>query len=478
MILNVAKKSGLTGHGVSKGVTMNGKAEQKTLRVGYGSAYENDKIEQGVTIAEKGEVRYLCFDTLAERTLAFAQQRKLADPTKGYNPLTEERLRATLPHCVKNKTKIISNMGAANPIAAADAATRVVEEMGFSGITIATVIGDDVRDLLTPEMMVWETGEPLEKLKGEIVSANAYLGADPIVAALELGADIVITGRTADPSLFLAPLIYEFGWKKDDWNLLGRGIVLGHLVECASHVAGGSYFDPGYTEDIPDPAHLGAPIVEVWENGEGVISKVRGTGGRINVHSCKAQLLYEVHDPSHYITPDVVADFSQVTFEQMGDDAVKVRGGGGKQRPDKLKVTIGLKEGYIGEGQIGWGGPGCYEKAKIAANAIRNNLRKFSDEIEELRFDFIGVNSIFGEMAPEPSSQPNEVRLRVAGRTRNPEIADRIGYETELMYFGPVGAGGAARNIRQVMGMYSTLISRDKVPLRIISRRSIMQEVK
>ena len=192
----------------------------KKIRIGGGSAYEGDRLEPAVLLAEKGDIDYLCFDTLAERTLGFAQQKKLADPAKGYNPMTEARVRSVLPTCIKNGIKIISNFGAANPAAAGDVVVKLIEDMGFSGVKVATVMGDDVTHLLTPDLQIWETGEPLGNFKGEIKSANAYIGADPIVTALNAGADIVITGRGADPSLFLAPLMYEFGWTKGDWDLL------------------------------------------------------------------------------------------------------------------------------------------------------------------------------------------------------------------------------------------------------------------
>lgn len=225
------------------------------VRLGAGSAYEMDRIEPAVLLAEKGDINYLCIDSLGERTLALAQRRRLADPTRGYCPTLEVRTRAVLPYCVKNNIKMICNSGAANPISGADLVMKIVQEMGFTGLRVATIIGDDVLHLLSQDLKVWETGDPLNKLKGKIVSANAYIGAQPIVAALKQGADIVVTGRCADPSLFLAPLIYEFGWKDDDWDLLGAGTVIGHLLECTAQCTGGNYLDPGYTEDVPELAH-------------------------------------------------------------------------------------------------------------------------------------------------------------------------------------------------------------------------------
>jgi hypothetical protein len=450
----------------------------KNIRVGGGAGFEEDIFEPAVILAQSGNIQYLGFETLAERTLAFAQKRKLEDPTKGYNPLTEARVRAVLPACVKKQVKIISNFGAANPLGAAEVVARVIQEMGYSGLKIATIIGDDVRHLLTPDSEIWETKDSFGKLQGEFVSANAYIGAEPIVTALEAGADIVITGRAADPSLFLAPMMYEFGWRKDDWDLLGAGIVVGHLLECSPYVTGGYYFDPGYTEDVPDIANIGYPIAEVYEDGEAIITKAPGTGGVVSPNSCKAQLVYEIHDPSSYLTPDVVADFSNVKLEQVGKDQVRVSGARGRERPTTLKVTVGVMEGYIAEGELGWAGPGSYEKAKVTAEAIKKRLEPIGSDIEELRVDFIGVNSIFGSIAPQPASAPNEVRLRIAGKTTKEEVAKKIIYTFGFLMAAPVGAGGPRTNIRPVLGLYSTLMPREKVVTKVFTQRIDIHEVK
>ncbi len=452
--------------------------EGKKIRIGGAAGFEEDIFEPAVTLAESGNIQYLCFENLAERTLAFAQNRKKEDPTKGYNPLTEARMKAVLPACVKNNVKIISNFGAANPLGAADVVRKVIQEMGFNGLTIATVIGDDVRPLLTPNLKIWETKGPLNELYGEVVSANAYIGAEPIVTALEAGADIVITGRTADPSLFLAPIMYEFGWGKDEWNLLGAGTVCGHLLECAAYVTGGYFYDPGYTEDVPNLANIGYPIAEVYEDGEAIITKVTGTGGIVSPNTCKAQLVYEIHDPTNYITPDVIADFSNVKLEQAGKDQVKVSGAKGFERSGTLKVSVGIMQGYIAEGELGWAGPGSYEKAKITAEAIQKKLEPIRNEIEELRVDYIGLNSTFGSVAPKPESPPNEIRLRIAGRTKNEEIARKILYAFGFLMAAPLGAGGGKTNLRPVLGIYSTLIPREKVAIKVITDRIGIYEVK
>jgi len=450
----------------------------KKIRIGGGSMTELERFEPAVLLAKEGDIQYLCFENLAERTLAFAQRRKLENPTQGCNPDIEDRMRSVLPVCAAKGIKIITNAGAANPEAGAERVLKVIRELGLSGIKVAMVLGDDVRQLLDPALSIWETGKPLGDLAGEPVSANAYIGAAPIVKALQLGADIVITGRCADPSLFLAPLIYEFGWPEDDWHLMGAGTAIGHLLECSAYVTGGNYFDPGYTEDVPDLAGIGYPIAEVYPDGSAIITKVSGSGGIVTPNSCKAQLVYEIHDPQNYMTPDVTADFSYITLTSAGKDRVKVAGARGKERPENLKVSIGVMEGYIAEAERGWAGPGCYEKAKAAAASVEANLTPIKPEIDELRVDFIGVSAIFGPVAPEPVAPPNEVRVRIAGRTKTEQTARKILYECRHLLFGPVGTGGTRDVVRPVLAIYSTQIPRNRVPVNVIVYETTIAEVK
>src|SRR6202040_3351827 len=257
---------------------------------------------------------------------------------------------------------------------------------------------------------------------------NAYLGAGPIVEALGGGADIVITGRASDPALFLAPIIHAFGWPMDDWNLLGKGIVAGHLLECAGQVTGGYFADPSY-KDIPDLARLGFPIGEVGEDGSLVITKVEGSGGAVTAQTCKEQLLYEVHDPTRYLQPDVTADFSQVKVEEIGKDRVRISGGRGSQRPGTLKVSVGYVDSFIGEGQISYAGPGAVARGRLALDIVRERLKLTGVAASELRFELIGVDSLHGaqvstqvvstQVVSTRANEPYEVRVRVAGRTEN-----------------------------------------------------------
>ncbi len=283
------------------------------LRLGAGAGFQGDRIAPAVDLAERGKLDYLIFECLGERTIALAQQARSVDPTKGYDPLLERRMRAVLPACVRNSTRIVTNMGAANPLAAAEKTRAVARELGLTGLKVAAVMGDDILDEIG-EFVLDETGNRASVLGDRLVSANAYIGIDGLVAALDAGADVVICGRASDPSLFLAPLVHEFGWARDDWTRLGRGILVGHLLECAAQITGGYFADPGF-KDVPDLANIGHPLAEVDRDGNAVITKLEGTGGRVSRATCIEQMLYEIHDPARYLPPVVFAYFSMVIFE-------------------------------------------------------------------------------------------------------------------------------------------------------------------
>ena len=310
-----------------------------------------------------------------------------------------------------------------------------------------------------------ETGVAVADLGNRIVSANAYIGAQPIAEALANGADIVITGRAADPSLFVGPLIHEFGWAMDDWRRLGQATLIGHLLECAGQVTGGYFADPGY-KDVPGLARLGFPIGEVSEDGSVVITKVAGSGGQVTPATCKEQILYEIHDPTRYFTPDVIADFATVTVEEIGPDRVRVQGASGSPRPETLKVSLGTIEGFVGEGQISYAGPGARARGELALDIVRERLRLTGVRISALRFDLIGVNALHGNRLSGNDSrhEPYEVRVRVVGRTDSLDEAVRIGNEVETLYTnGPAGGGGVTKSAREVVGILSTYIPRDLV---------------
>ncbi len=435
----------------------------KTVRIGSGAGFSGDRIEPALELAEHGAIAYLGFECLAERTIALAQQARLADPDSGYDPLLTARMEAVLAPCIRRGIRILTNMGAANPRAAAAEVARIARKLGLTGIKIAAVTGDDVlsRIQAAPHPLLERPGETTASIRDRIVSANAYLGVAPMVRALAADADVVITGRVSDPALFMAPLVHEFAIPMDDWDALGRATVVGHLLECAGQVTGGYFADPGY-KDVPDLAKLGFPLAEVAADGSAVITKVAGSGGAVSLRSCKEQLLYEVHDPARYYQPDVVADFSAVRLEPDGADRVRVSGGRGAERTGTLKVSIGYRDSFIGEGQISYAGAGALSRARLAIEIVRERLRLTGVAVRELRCDIIGVDAL--HRGPEPAAEPAEARIRVTGRTDSLAEAARIGNEVETLYTnGPAGGGGAWKSAREVIGVVSTLIPESAV---------------
>ena len=433
----------------------------RTIRIGSGAGYSGDRIEPAIELAAKGDLQYLVFECLGERTVALAQQARLKNPDGGFDPLLEERMRAVLPICAAKGIKVVTNMGAANPWAAARKTAQVAASLGLPKLKVAAVIGDDVFEACKDrDLPLLEIDGSIKSLGNRIVSANAYLGAEPMVAALQGGADVVITGRASDPALFLAPMIDAFGWQMDDWQMLGRGTVAGHLLECAGQVTGGYFADPGY-KDVAGLARLGFPIGEVGEDGSLVITKVAGSGGAVTARTCKEQLLYEVHDPARYMQPDVIADFSQVRVEEIAPDRVRISGGRGAARPETLKVSVGYVDSYIGEGQMSYAGPGAEARARLALEIVRERLQLIGARSSELRFDLIGVDALHGERLAQ-GHEPYEVRLRVAGRTETLAEAVRIGNEVETLYTnGPAGGGGAFKSARDVVAVASVLLRRE-----------------
>ncbi|MCJ8176333.1 DUF1446 domain-containing protein [Pseudomonas viridiflava] len=441
----------------------------KTLRIGSGAGYSGDRIEPAVELAEHGELDYLIFECLAERTIALAQQARLSDPDAGYDPLLSERMRRVLPFVGRTagsrRLRVITNMGAANPLAAAREVRRIAAELGLSGLKVAALTGDDVLAALqTDASRLLDNGTTLASLGDRLISANAYLGAEGIVQALEADADVVITGRVADPSLFLAPQMFEFGWAADDWTLLGRGTLVGHLLECAGQISGGYFADPGF-KDVPDLARLGFPLAEVSAAGQATITKVEGSGGRIDTATCTEQLIYEVHDPAAYLTPDVSADFSGVSFHADAENRVQVAGADGRARPETLKVSVGYLDGWIGEGQISYGGPGALARAQLAREVVLERLRLTGVIVEDLRAELIGVDALHGsELGSRATAEPWEVRLRIAARCVERSEAVRVGNEVETLYTnGPYGGGGATKAVRQVVAVASLFVPREAV---------------
>jgi len=426
------------------------------LRIGSGAGFSGDRIEPAETLVKDAKLDYLVLECLAERTIASAQQRKLADTNAGYDPLLIQRIERLLPLAIKNDVRLITNMGAANPIGAAQKVLEIAKQLNVP-CKVAAVTGDDVLDHLDLNSPALENSRPLSD-KGSIISANAYLGADAILPALKTDADIIITGRVADPSLFLAPQMYHFNWKADEYKKLGQGLITGHLLECSSQVSGG-YFADGYKKEVENLANIGFPFATINSDGSSIISKVEGTGGRIDLRTVKEQLLYEIHDPEAYMTPDAIVDFTGVQLKEIGKDQVKVTNGSGKEQPQTLKVSVGYHAGFLGEGEISYAGSHALERAEMASRILKERL---NDIIPDLRVDFIGLSSVHRTNFSE--AVPYEIRLRAAGYHRSEEMAKWIGAEVEALYLnGPAAGGGARKKVSESIGILSTFIEREKI---------------
>lgn len=444
----------------------------KTIRIGSGAGYAGDRIEPAVELMEKGNLDYIIFECLAERTIAIGQQDKLKDPSKGYNQLLEARMNRILKLAKEKKIKVITNMGAANPISAMEKTVEIAKNLGVTGLKIAAVTGDDIFPQIDQyyDNPVLELDCKLRDIKESLLSTNVYLGCDGILEALENNADIIITGRVSDPALSIAPLVYEFGWNpENNPDEMGQAVLVGHLLECGGQVTGGYYADPGY-KDVPDLDRLGFPVIEIDETGHFTVSKVEGSGGIVCEDTCKEQMIYEIHNPAAYLTPDAVADFSKVTFTQQGENVVAAANATSHGKPETLKVSIGYRDCFIGEGEISYGGTNAMARAQLAADIVEKRLKLIGCEMDEFRIDYIGFNSLYkteisSRFAPEIFP---EIRLRVSGRTRDKANAALISNEVEALYTnGPAGGAGATKKVSEVVSICSIFVPRDIVDIQV-----------
>lgn len=407
---------------------------------------------------------FLIFETLAERTLALAQLRRKLDADAGYEPLLDAMLRPVLARCLAHGIRIVSNFGAANPRAAARHIARMARELGATAPRIAVVEGDDLSGPGHRALLREQLGAAMDGMR--LVSANAYIGAEPIAAALDAGAQIVVCGRVADPSLTVGPAMSHFGWRADDWERLGRATMAGHLLECGAQVCGGYFADPGYKE-VPGLDALGFPIAEIDEDGCCILGKADATGGLVSEATMREQLLYEVHDPAAYLTPDVVADISQAEVRAAGTGRVALSGVRGHARPDRYKVNVCCEGGWLAEGEISYAGARAEARARLAADILRRRLAGL-----DLRVDLIGAISIFADdagraLAATPDSGARDVRLRVAATHDERGEAERLTREVMALYTcGPAGGGGVRTALTPRLNTRSCLVARDRVPVR------------
>lgn len=436
------------------------------MRIGCGAGFSADRLGPACDLVARGRLDVIIFECVGERTLAFAHRDRRLDPGRGYNAQLEQRMRRILPLCRANGTRLVTNMGAANPKAAAAATLRIARELGLAGMRVAYVLGDEVTEALGPDTPLWEGGT-VGQVGLQLVGANAYLGSDALLPALEAGADVVIAGRVADPALVLAPLRQRYGWPEDDWQRLGAGTLAGHLLECGMQITGGYFADPG-KKDVPRLAQCGFPIAEIDAEGGAIITKLVEAGGCVTERTVKEQLLYEVHDPAGYVTPDVVADFSRVAVEEVGPDRVHLAGAGGRARPADLKVTVGFDGGWLAEAGISYAGPNAVARAQLARDVVRERMVEEIGNEAPIRLDLIGVSSLHETALAYPSDS-QDVRLRAALRSTERGKAETLLWEVEsLLCCGPAGGGGYRGAITPSVVTYSASIARDRVEPRFV----------
>lgn len=435
------------------------------LLIGCAAGFSGDRVDAAGpvvdTLIARGGPAFLIFETLAERTLALAQLRRRANPQAGFEPLLDDMLRPVLARCLQHHIRIVSNFGAANPMGAARHIQAMARELGLPAPRIAVIEGDDLSGEPHRELLRTRLGSAMDGIR--MVSANAYIGAEAIAAALDAGAQIVVAGRVADPSLTVGPAMSHFGWRADDWDQLARATMAGHLLECGAQVCGGYFADPGY-KDVPDLHAVGYPIAEISADGNCIIGKAANTGGLVNLASVKEQLLYEVHDPAAYLTPDVVADISAVQIEQLGPNRVALGGVRGHPRPTSLKVNLCHEGGWLAEGEISYAGPRAEARARLAADVLRRRLPALA-----LRVDVVGALSIMGDdagnlLAATPAGDARDVRLRVAATHTDRAEAERLTREVTALYCcGPAGGGGVRTALTPRLNTLSCLVPREAV---------------
>lgn len=440
----------------------------RTALIGCAAGFAADRTDAGIPLvrelkARKGP-RFLIYETLGERTLALSQIERRRDPGRGYNPSLERFVGPVLRDCLESGIRIVGNFGAANPRAAGERLAAMAGALGLAA-RIAIVKGDDLGSTLSAdEFAARETGGALLAGRPPIIAANVYLGAAPIAEALDRGADIVVTGRVGDPSLALGPLLHCFGWPPDDWRRLACGTLAGHLLECGAQVTGGYFADPGI-KDVPGMDEIGYPLAEIDAEGGLVITKPAGTGGRVDRRTVTEQLLYEIHDPAAYLTPDVVLDITEVELAEIGPDRVRVTGARGKPRPDTLKATVCIDSGLLAEAEISYAGPNAAARARLAIDTVRARMARRAPGLRT-RADAIGLMSIHGDsagrqLAAASAAEAMDVRVRFAAEAMEREPLELLNLEVEALYCaGPAGGGGVRTRLTPRLASASCLVER------------------
>jgi hypothetical protein len=445
--------------------------------IGSGAGFSGDRVDAPRSVVDaitaSGKPGAIIFETIGERTLALGHVARRADQSKGYEPLLADLLEPILADCVKAKIAIVGNFGVANPQAAAQVIREIARKAGIESIKIAIVSGDDIREGLDLSALeIWEGDKGLAGSSDQVTAANVYIGAKPIADALVAGAQIVVTGRVADPSLALGPLVAHYGWGWDDWNLLAHGTLAGHLLECGAQITGGYFADPGF-KDVPGMECIGFPIAEISADGSIVITKAEGTGGVVDARTVKEQILYEIHDPSAYLTPDVVLDLTGVEIEELGKDRVAVRGARGRPAPEKLKATICFPGDWLGEAEISYSGPNALARARLAISTIDKRLAIRGLDLRR-RYDLIGAFSVFdgdeGPLreraldAPVTGDESADLRVRLAVSADERTDVDKALQEVLALYCcGPAGGGGVRTRTQNRIRTVSYMVPRAAV---------------
>jgi hypothetical protein len=445
---------------------------KQMIRIASGQGFWGDMLDAPVRQVQEGPIDYLMLDYLAEVTMSIMQKQRARDPNAGFARDFVPLMKQILPACVERNIKVTANAGGVNVEGCADAISEVARELGLGGkLRIGLVTGDDIMDRLDEmldrgiELRNMDTGEPLATVRDRIQSANVYLGAWPMVDALNRGAQLVITGRATDTGLTLAPIIHEFGWKEDDWNLLSAGTIAGHIIECGAQSSGGNcQYD---WRNIPDLANVGYPIAEASPDGTFVITKHEGTGGRVNVPGIKEQLLYEMGDPHEYITPDCVADFTTIRLEEVGPDRVRVYGIEGRPATEFLKVSISYSAGYKAVGTLVYSWPDAFDKAQAADKVLRARLDRLGLKFDQILTEYVGANATHGHLAGDTPSEIAEVQLRVGVRGEDRKAVERFTKEiAPLILTGPpavTGFAGGRPKVEEIVAYWPALIPKTEI---------------
>jgi len=447
---------------------MSARQGKQLVRVAAGQGFWGDWLEAPRRQVEGGEIDYLMLDYLAEVTMSILQKQKERDPKLGYARDFIGAIESIISSIAERGVRVVANAGGVNPPACADAVRAVAQKAGFGNrVRVGVVTGDDLLPRLDEllaaghELRNMDTGAALESVRDRVLSANAYIGSVPIVEALDRGANIVITGRSTDTALTMAPLRYEFGWGADEWNKLAAGIIAGHIIECGAQCSGGNcLYD---WRNIPDLADVGYPIVDAHPDGTFEVTKHPGTGGRISVPSVTEQLVYEMGDPHSYITPDVIADFTTIQLAQAGPDRVRISGIQGRPATDKLKVSIAYRSGFKAVGTLVYAWPDALDKARKADEVLRARLDHLGLRFEQILTEFVGVSATHGPLATDGQNAP-EVQMRIGVRSADRSSVERFTREiAPLVLNGPptvTGFAGGRPKVEEIVAYWPALVDK------------------